>query len=109
MLSAVRCEHPEWLITPFHFSVRFLFCLCLLFLKLLLSLPLVAIKAFVRYFLQPHTDPPAPGAEADPALPELARGWVLCRAWLGSSLQWDLYDLSVEHQSLEVFSQAHLL
>lgn len=90
MLSAVRCEHPEHLIASLHFSVRFLFCLCLSFLRLLLSLPLVAtIKSFVRYFLQPHTDPPAPGAEADPDPPELTMGLApLLSLAQVTSLQW---------------------
>lgn len=44
MLSAVRCEHPEHLITSFPFGVSFFFCLSLPFLKLCLALLLVATK-----------------------------------------------------------------
>lgn len=79
MLSAVKCEPPEHLIASLHFGVTFLFCLCLSVLRLLLSLPLVAtIKSFVHYFLQPHTDAPAPGAEADPESLSLPWGWLWC-------------------------------
>jgi len=73
MISAIRCEYPEHLTASIHFNVMFLFCLHLSFPSLLLLLPsVVTIKSFMHYFLQPHTDPPAPGAESDPDPPELA-------------------------------------
>lgn len=73
MLSAVRWTSwaPHNLTALCHWALF----LSLSFLRVLLILPLVAIiKYFRSCVLQPHTDPPAPEAESESALPELTVG-----------------------------------
>lgn len=53
-LSVVSYEHPKHLLTSLQFSIRFLFCLHPPFLRLLLLVPVVAMKSSVHYFLQFH-------------------------------------------------------